>query len=234
MRVAEHLHFDVARIAHQLFDIHLVVAERGQRLAPRRGQRPLKILLAFQDPHAAAAAAPACLEHQRIADAGGQALARLQVMRQRIGSRHHRHARLDRRVARCHFVAKLAHDLGQRADPADSRVDHSLREVRVFGEEAIARMDGIDLRLPGNAQDIVDIEISRQRLLTFADQVALVSLEAMERKAVFLRIDRHGAHVHLGGRAHHADRDLGTVGNQQGLDRSVVHRALEERASHAQ
>ncbi|MCY1207759.1 hypothetical protein D9M72_193660 [compost metagenome] len=225
VRVAQHLHFDMARVAYQLFDIHLVVAERGQRLAPRRGERPLKVLLAFQHPHAASAAAPACLEHQRIADAGGQALACLQVMRQRIGCRHHRHARLDRRVARRHLVAKLAHDLGRRADPADSRVDHGLREVRVFREEAIARMNGVDLCLPGDAQDVVDVEVSRQRLLALADQIALIGLEAMQREAVFLRINRHRAHIHLGGGAHHADRDLGTVGNQQGTDRGVVHGA---------
>jgi hypothetical protein len=35
VRVAEHLHLDMAGAAHQLFEIHLVVAERGLRLAPR-------------------------------------------------------------------------------------------------------------------------------------------------------------------------------------------------------
>jgi hypothetical protein len=34
MRVAQDLHLDVAGAAHQLFEIDLVVAEGGQRLAP--------------------------------------------------------------------------------------------------------------------------------------------------------------------------------------------------------
>ncbi|MCY1327479.1 hypothetical protein D9M69_130150 [compost metagenome] len=228
MGVAERLHFDVARVAHQLLDIDLVVAERGQRLAPRRGQRALQVLLALQDAHAAPAAAPAGLEHQRIADARGQALAGFEVVRQRVGGRHHRHARLDRRIARGHLVAEPAHDLGRRADPADAGIDHGLRKVRILRQEAVARMDRIDFRMARDAQDVVDIEIGRQRLLALADQVALVSLEAMEGEAVFLGIDRHGPDIHLGRGPHDADRDLGTVGNQQRFDGSVVHGTRKE------
>ena len=39
VRVAEHLHLDVARAAHQLLEIHLVVAEAGLRLAARHRQQ---------------------------------------------------------------------------------------------------------------------------------------------------------------------------------------------------
>ena len=39
VRVAEHLHFDVARPLDEAFDVERAVAERRQRLAPRRGNR---------------------------------------------------------------------------------------------------------------------------------------------------------------------------------------------------
>ena len=90
----------------------------------------------------------------------------------------------------------------------DAGVDHRLREVRVLGQEAVAGVDRVDACLAGDAQDVLDVEVGRERLLALADEVALVGLEAVQREPVFLRIDRHGADVHLGRGAHDADRDL--------------------------
>lgn len=218
VHVAEHLHFDVPRIAHELLDVDLVVAERGQRFATCDRQQRLEILRVFQHAHAAPAAAPARLQHQRIADLRGQRLAGVEIGRQRRGGRHHRHAGRDRRIARGDLVAERAHHVGRRADPADAGIDHGLREIGVLRQEAVAGMDRVDPGLARDAQDVVDVEIGRERLLVFADQVAFIGLEAMQREAVFLRIHRHGAHVQLGGGAHHADRDFRAVRDQDGLD----------------
>ena len=43
--VAEDLHLDVARAAHQLLQVHLVVAEGGLRLAPRHRQQLAQLRL---------------------------------------------------------------------------------------------------------------------------------------------------------------------------------------------
>ena len=68
VRVSEDLHFDVPRLAHQLLEIDLVVAEARFGLAARDGQQLSQLRIAFDDAHAAATAAPARLEHHRVAD----------------------------------------------------------------------------------------------------------------------------------------------------------------------
>lgn len=44
----------------------------------------------------------------------------------------------------------------------------------------------------------------------------------MQGEAIFVRVDRDCANSHFGGRAHHADRDLSTIGDQQFADRRVI------------
>ena len=68
VRVAQDLHFHVPGAADELLEIHLVLAESGFRLAPRGGHRLDEPALVLDDAHAAAAAAPARLEHHRKAD----------------------------------------------------------------------------------------------------------------------------------------------------------------------
>ena len=66
--VADDLHLDVSRPSHEFFEIDLVVAERSLRLASCDRQHLGQLLLVLYDTHAAAAAAPAGLEHHGIAN----------------------------------------------------------------------------------------------------------------------------------------------------------------------
>jgi hypothetical protein len=126
-------------------------------------------------------------------------------------------------MPRRHLVAQRAHHLGARADPADAGGGHFFSELGVLGQEAVAGVDGVHAGFARDAQDVGAVQVGRQRLAAFAHQVALVGLEAVQRLAVLLRIDRHGAHLHLGGGAHHADGDLGAVGDQDRADRGRGH-----------
>ena len=73
VRVAEQLHFDVPRAHDELFEIDLVVAERRLGFAPRGRDVLRELRCAGNDAHAAPAAAPARLEHHRIADSAASA-----------------------------------------------------------------------------------------------------------------------------------------------------------------
>ena len=53
-----------------LFQIALAIAEGGLGLAPALAHLQLQLVLGQDRPHAAPAAAPGRLEHQRIADLG--------------------------------------------------------------------------------------------------------------------------------------------------------------------
>ncbi len=190
------------------------------RDARRPPSRPVAIASSI-DAHAAAAAAPARLEHHRVADAcaRGARLPRV-VGRQRRRRGHDRHAGATREVARRDLVAEAAHHLGRRADEHDPGRGAGLGELRVLRQEAVARMDGIGAGLDGDAHDVVDVEVGLDRALALADQVALVRLHAVQREAVLLRVDRDRADAQLVGRTHDADRDLAAVRDEQGLYRA--------------
>jgi hypothetical protein len=113
MRVAQHLHLDMAGALDQLFQIDLVLAEGGLGLALGLGHLAGEIFLGADGAHAAPAAAPGGLEHDRIADLGGHLLDRVHVVGQRLGGRHDGHADLDRQIARGDLVAEPAHGVGR-------------------------------------------------------------------------------------------------------------------------
>ena len=75
-------------------------------------------------------------------------------------------------------------------------------------------MNGVDLGLLRDADDVLDRKIGLERPLARADLIGFVGLEAMQRELVFLRIDRDRADAEFGRRAEHADRDLRPVGDQ--------------------
>ena len=68
MGIAQQLDLDMAGAAHEFFQIHLVIAEGGFRLALGGSDGFEQRVLALDRPHAAPAAAPAGLQHHRIAD----------------------------------------------------------------------------------------------------------------------------------------------------------------------
>ena len=53
------------------------------------------------------------------------------------------------------------------------------------------------------------------RLAFFADEIGLVGLEAVQRVAIFVRIDGDGANAQLVGGSKHADRNFAAIGDQE-------------------
>ena len=98
----------------------------------------------------------------------------------------------DGELARGDLVAEPPHRLGRGADEGDAGGGAGLGELRAFGEEAVARMDGVGARALGDAQDFGDGEIRLDRperpleMRAAADLVGLVGLEAVQRELVLL------------------------------------------------
>ena len=76
-------------------------------------------------------------------------------------------------------------------------------------------MDRIHARFDRDANDVVRIEIGLHRRLALADEIRLVHLEAMQREAILLRVDRDTFYFEFRCRAHHTDGDFAAVGNQE-------------------
>jgi hypothetical protein len=220
MGVAEDLAFDVAGALHQLFEIDLVLAEGRLCLAFGFGDFAGRSSGVANGAHAAAAAAPGCLEHDRIADLVGHSRDFVHVVGQRLGGRHDRHADLDGEIARRHLVAKPAHGLGPRADEDDAVLGAGIGEFRAFGQQAVARMDRIRARQLGNADHLVDRQVAFDRapdpvqMRTAADLIGFIRLEPVQCKLVLFRPDGDGFHPQFIGGAENADGNFRTVGDK--------------------
>ena len=218
VQVAQHLDLDVMRTAHQLLQVHLVIAEGRLRLAPRHRQLHAQVFRRLDGTHAATAAAPAGLQHQRVANGSRQLQAFFDIVGQRISGWHHRHPGCHGRLTRRHLVAQPGHHLGRGPDEGNARRGAGTRQLGILGQEAITRVNGIGTSLLGHPDDLSDVEVSLQRLLPLPHQIALIGLGPVQRKTVLVRIDADGAQPQLGGCTHHADGDLGAVGHQHRSD----------------
>ena len=93
MRIAENLHFNMARRRNVFFDENAVIAEKRQRLAPRALKRLSEIAGRLHAAHALAPAARHRLYQHGIADGLRGALQRGGVLRIARIARRNRHAR---------------------------------------------------------------------------------------------------------------------------------------------
>jgi hypothetical protein len=77
--------------------------------------------------------------------------------------------------------------------------------------------------------DRVDIEISADRLARHTGRIRFIGLEAMQREAIFVRIDGDGADAEFMGGAKDADGDFTAIGDEQFLKWTSRHRDRHRR-----
>ncbi len=225
VRIAQYLHFDMAGTLHQLFEINFILAKGRLGLALGFHHLAGKIGFSPDGAHTAAAAAPACFQHQRIADLGGKLLHLIHIIRQRIGGRHHRHANLDSEIARGDLVAEAAHGFRLRPDEDDTVFRAGFGKFRAFRQETVTWMDRIGARKLGNADDFVNGKIAFNgakiaiQMRSATDLIAFIRLEAMQGKLVFLSPYGHRFEPQLIGGAEYANCDFRSVGDQNFRDR---------------
>ena len=211
--VAEHLHLDVARLGDELFDQHPVVAERALRLALGGGQGGLELVGVVDPAHALAAAAGHRLDQHGKADVAGRGLERVRGLVLAVIAGYDGHPgvlhQLLGRVLQPHGPDRV----GRRADEGEAGRSTRLGESRVFGQEAVAGVDGLRAGAPGRVDDGVGLQVAvggRGR----ADVHRLVGHAHVQRLGVGVGIDRDGRDAHLPRRADHAAGDLPAVGDQ--------------------
>ncbi len=216
--VAQHLHLDMAGLQDHLLQVALAIAERGLGLAAALAHLGLQLLGPEDGAHAAPAATPGRLQHQRIADLRGLGAHKVHVVAQDLGRRDHRHARRNRHPPGRRLVAKRAHRLGPRPDEGDAFPLAGLDQFGVLRQQPVARVDRIRPGQLGHPDDLGDRQVRRDRPQPFAHLVGLVRLEAVQAQLVLLGIDGDRLLAQLVGRAHDADGDLAAVGDQDLLE----------------
>ena len=140
--VGQDLDFDMARVLEELLHVDRRVAEGCAGLGAGHGDRAVQRRLGMHHPHAAATAAAGGLDDHRITHRPGNLHDFLGIVGQcALGARHDRHARFAHGVLGRHLVAHQADRVGARADEDESALFDPLGEVRILGQEAVARMD---------------------------------------------------------------------------------------------
>ena len=223
--VREHLDLEVAGPPDEPFEVDVVLAEGGGRLAPRREQGRLEPFRPLDDPHAAPPPAPARLDDPGKADRAAHDLeGGLGVRGKRLRRGDRGHAGRRRDGPRGDLVAEPAQGLGTRPDESDTGGGAGLRELRRFGQEPVAGVDGVAPRLDRDPDDVVHREIGGDRPEPLADAIGLVGLGAMEGEPVLVREHRDRGLPHLVGRAQDANRDLAAIRHQD--SRKLAHWSL--------
>ena len=188
--IAQNLHLDMARIVNIFFHVQAAVAEVGDSLCSGAVVRVLEVLDALRHADALAAAAGGRLEHDRIADALSLGDGFVKIAQRTVRAERDRNACGDR-VALClGFVAHQADGCRSRADKRQTGLRDALGKIRILGQEAEARMNGLTAGSQRRRNDIIHIQVAVRRTgRTDADR--FVRDLRVQRFAVSLGVNGH-------------------------------------------
>ena len=209
------------RVGEIFFHVDGVVAERRAGLGRGLAHQAFELVLALDHLHAAPAAARRRLDQDRIADVRGERLGLGDAFERAFRAGDQRQAERRGGALGLDLVAHRPDMLGLGADPDDPVALDDLGELRVFGQEAVAGVDGVGVDDFGGRDDVGDVEIGvggRRR----ADAHRLVGQAHVHGVGVGGRMDRDRLDPELVAGAVDAERDLAAVGDQQFLDWSCV------------
>jgi hypothetical protein len=214
LAVAEHLHLDVTRIAHQPLDVHALDAEGRARFRHAARMRLGQLAGLEHRAHAAPAAAADGLDHhaRALRLLLGEEGLRLRERHRARAAGHHGHLAARGQFARARLVAEQRELLGRGPDEDQARIGAGLREVGALAEEAVARMHRVAaLRLRGRDQR-ADVEVGRGP--GRVERERHVGQLHVEGRGVVARMHGHAGDAEVAQGAHQAHGDLAAVGNQ--------------------
>ncbi|MCY1344045.1 hypothetical protein D9M69_300730 [compost metagenome] len=213
LAVAEHLHFQVAGALDVLLDEHAGVAEVVLPEALDRLEGIRQFLGRAAYAHADAATAGGAFQHHRVADlvtgfqCGGEVF-------QQFGAFQHRHAMLFRECPGGVLEAEYAQLLRGRADEGDASGLAGFGEGGVFGEEAVAGVNGGGAGLLGDIQNLVDHQVGAGGR-AFAKAEGFIGLLDMQAGGVGFGVHRHALDVEGTQGAQDAAGNGAAVGDQE-------------------
>ena len=211
--VGHDLDLDVPGDRDVLLHEHPVVAEGLARLLAAELHRGRKLAFGGHDAHALAAAARGRLEQDRVADFPGGGLRFLQIGDRRDRPGHDRHPGLHGQRLGGHLVAQGGDGRRRRPDEDQPGLADHFGELRVFGEKAVAGVNGGAAGLPRRVDDLLLAEVGLVRA-GGPDRDRLVRRQHVLGARVGLRVDGHGADPQAPAGADDPDGDLAAVGYQ--------------------
>ena len=221
--VAQNLHLNVLGLHQVLFDEDVLAAEGLPGLVAHQLKGGGHLLGLVAPAHAPAAAAGSRLEDDGEAVGNGLLQGLVRVLQGAVGAGDGGHAAGDGRGLGGQLVAHAGEYLGRRTDELDARLLTGPGEVRVLGQEAVARMDGVHLPPLGQVDDGGNVQIGPQGGLVVADEVGLVGTGTEQAVDILVGVHGHGVESQVVAGAEHPDGDLATVGHQYLVEYTLCH-----------
>ena len=217
MGVAEYLHFDMARPLDVFLDQDMCIAERGGRFALATGERIDELSCLVDLAHSLAAAASDGLDQHGVADLCRAFSEECRVLVFAHIAGGDGNARFGHQFLGCVLQPHRGNAGRVWPDPDQPSVDHGLRKLGVFGQEAIARMNSVCASSLCSGDDLLAHQIALTRRGR-ADMYRLIRLAHMQRLRISIRIYRNCANTHGTRGADDPTGNLATIGDQEGFD----------------
>ena len=214
--VAEDLHLDVAGVGDELLDVDVGHAEGGLRLGLATGVGGLDLGGIGDDAGAPPPAPGDGLDDHRSTVERGHERTRFVERDGAVEAAQNRYVGGDCRSTGTTLVAEQFEMFGVGTDEDDACRITAAGETGAFGEEAVARMDGLASGGRRGVDNRLFVEVRRRALI--GERVGLVGHARMQARGVVLRVDRHCAQAEVGGRSGNADGNLAAVGDQQSVE----------------
>ena len=215
--VCEDLKLDMAGAVEVFFHINGVVAEGGAGLGAGDGPGFFELVPGQGDFHAAAAAACGCLDEDGVADAGGDELGFGNVGKGAVAAGDEGDADAGHGGFGGDLVAHHADVFGRGADEGHAvGLDH-FGEGGVFGEEAVAGVDGVGAGDVGGGEDGGDVKVAVAGGRR-SDADAFVGETDVHGVGVGGGVDGDGGDAELAACALNTDGDLAAVGDEDFLE----------------
>ena len=217
-RIAQDLNLDVLRINHCPLDVDPRITKGRQGLAGSFRRQVAKFFFVGDKAHTAAATTGHSFNEQRV-------LLALSLLHQHInivargglfqsGQASFASSRHSTRL----ITGQIEYFRGG-ADKNKSIFRALASKLSIFRQEAITRVDSVRVRFLGCPQDLINIQVSLDRRALGTNTVGLGCMAAVERIAVFTRVDCNGFCTDLVCSTECANCDLATVGDQDFLKR---------------
>ena len=211
--VAKYLHFQVTGTLDVFLDKHAAVAEVVLAEALDRVEGIAQFSRAVAHAHADAATAGGAFQHHRVADLLASDQRGVEVFQQ-LGAFQHRHAVLLGQGAGGVLEAEHAKLFWRWADKGNVGGFTGFGKGGVFGEEAVARVDGFRAGLFGDSEDLLDHQIGAGGR-AFAEAKGFIGLLDMQAGGVGLGVHGHAFDVERAQGTQDAAGDGAAVGDQE-------------------
>ena len=214
------LHLNVAGAGDEALDEERAVAEGGLGFAGAALEGVGDLVRIGDGAHAASAAAGDGLDHYRAAAQLLKEGACAVEVDGVVAAGQNRRAACGGEGAGAGLVAEQREGGGRGADEGDAGLFAGAGEVGVFGEEAVAGVDGVALVLAGALNDLGDVEVGGG-----ADSIERdleVGVLDVLGGCVVVGVDGGGGDLQFGCGAEDADGDFAAVGDEQALDVALM------------